>query len=403
MKNKALILLLTFAVLGCSPETSYRTDPSDLTYSHDFNEFYTAGDTIRLHFEGPESGKIRLVVQNAWGTSLLSSCNPPNPEFLLPDFYSQKSGNLNWTLIKEQATLEKGSIQIHPELPDASTLESYIGPASIFADGSDQSMLAVMPQDQFGNPLADSTAVSFKQYFEGVKQRDTIFTKNMIAYKAFTSGSAVGKYFVSARVGNQQSKELTLNLLPFLPEDFTINVKRNHPYADGNQIIALATSEIYDRNGNIVADGTQVVFSVQTGSGYPLKTIGHTLSGVAKAGMLHPLRPGTWRIRAYIPAAATSNEIQLKFEPAILDFKVVYDPLEAKILVGPMQSFMGQLIPDGVMTTLAIRNLSGELVHTQQIGSFQGLSSFTLPTRLRLKSGVMEVTVAGISKTIDYP
>jgi len=120
-----------------------------------------------------------------------------------------------------------------------------------------------------------------------------------------------------------------------------------------------------------------VEFLIHTEENHLLKTYASTINGIAKAKMLHPDSPQTWNVKAYIPGVAESNTIELTYQPILEDFPVKFSAGNRKITVGPLVSFMEQLIPDGAQVKLLIYN-EGELIETKQKTSSNGKVAFLL-------------------------
>ena len=206
---------------------------------------------------------------------------------------------------------------------------------------------------------------------------------------------------VSSESSGVNSKEFTINVWAAIPTDFTISAKRPHNYADGNQITTFYTSVIKDKHNNVVSDGTFITFFITNEKGNVLKTTGTTIDGVAQSKMIHPDFEDTWSIKAFVDGMAESNTIALNYKRVIEDFKVAFSGKNRTITVGPLQSFMQQMIPDGLQVKLQIYK-NGSLIDTITKTSFNGYANFNL------KQAVFEnatynfsIETAGINKTFN--
>ncbi|NNE15185.1 MAG: hypothetical protein HKN51_09430, partial [Saprospiraceae bacterium] len=280
-------------------------------------------------------------------------------------------------------------------------IETYIGPPSIEAGGSDYTMLVVIPTDSLDNPITNNTLVSAKYQFLETQEEKDIFTKNLIAYKKIYSQNESGRMLVSSECLNFNSKEFTINIGASIPTNFTISDKRSHDHADGNQITSFLTSVIKDKHGNMVSDGTYVNFFITNKNGNILKTSGITIGGIATSQMIHPDHEDVWSVKAYVNGMAESNVLTLNYKQVINDFEVIFTNNNREITIGPLQSFMKQMIPDGLQVKLTIYkdNLP---VQTLLNTSFNGFVDFSLkPDVIKNDIYKFSITTAGLEKTFE--
>jgi len=259
-------------------------------------------------------------------------------------------------------------------------------------------MLVVIPTDEFDNPLQDSTQVQIKHLFLKQQYNDSVYIKHGMSYKTLYSKNKSGRMLISSEVLGFNSKEYTANILPAIPTDFKITYHRHHDYADGNQITTFSTSIIKDKYGNIVSDGTYVEFFITNTSNAVLKTTGTTINGIATAKMIHPSHEEQWIVKAFIEGMAESNTIELIFKPIISDFEVAFSENNRTITVGPLNSFMEQMVPDGLEVSLSIYK-KGNKIKTLSKGAFEGYATFKLDTNNFLKNTyTFKIEAAGIEK-----
>jgi hypothetical protein len=259
-------------------------------------------------------------------------------------------------------------------------------------------MLIVIPSDDLDNPLKQNTKVSIQQQFLKSEKNEPIFTKNLIGFKYIYSPLKTGRILLSSETLGLNSKEYDVNIMPAIATSFTIYAKRNHEYADGNQITSFSTSVIKDKNKNIISDGNYVYFFIKNKTGNILKTSGTTISGVATAKIIHPDFDDEWTVKAYIIGMAESNTLEIKYKKVVEDFEVVFMKSNRKLLVGPVKSFMNQLIPDGLQIKLSIyknKKLLNEIIKRSR----DGVVFFELNSSI-YKNGDydLEVSTAKVSK-----
>ncbi len=400
-KFQLFILLLGLAGSICSFAYIQKSEEAQAEVLTEKSTFQ-AGEAIQLNFKITGVENLKLYLHHSFGSTLLTESKKENNRFTfqLPELFSRKTGALTWVLLSESEQLLSGILKIVPATSTKTQLETYLGPRSIVAGYEDFSMLVVSPTDVYDNPLPDSTEVLiFKQYKNTISEFK-VFTENLMAWRNMMSEPKSGIMQISSEVNGTSSKEFTSNIYPSNATDFQISFDRNHEYADGNQLTEFSTSIIKDEFKNIIADGTMVEFLITTEENHLLKTYASTINGIAKAKMLHPDAPQTWKIKAYIPGVAESNSINLTYESILEDFPVKFSAENRKITVGPLLSFMGQLIPDGAQVKLLIYH-DGELIETKQKTSSKGMVEFQLAKEFYPeKSYSFQLKALGITKEI---
>ena len=403
MKRFSLLLAIHIFLLGCSEPYGKNVPALDkeIFLASQQVEF-SAGEDITLFFEGENTKNLLLVIQNGWGTTILyPNTTSKQLGFTLPNFMAKKAGWVNWQLKYQENEVLKGDFLIKPSSIRAKNMETYVGPTAIFADGRDQTMAVVLPQDKYGNPMPDGSPVVTTLKTTGNLSRDILHVENMFAYKYITAGKSKGTYFIGTHFEDQVSKEFTVGVLPTLATDFSIEINRTHVFADGNQIVSFSTTPIKDENGNIVADGTIVNFLVEDDLGNYLRTIGQTISGVAIGKLLHPERPSHWVVKANIEGISNSNTLEVDFEEAFSDFPVQFSENGRQLLIGPIQSYMQQLIPDGLLIKVKVQNQDGRTEHVLETTSRKGIGIIDLPENFNINTQSLKVTVGGRTKQID--
>ncbi|MGB5419901.1 hypothetical protein [Algibacter sp.] len=360
---------------------------------------FEAGQSIILKFSSNADETPSLYVSNSYGSTIIK----PNIEsgiinYQIPQSISNKTGIVSWKLIADSSL--SGTFNIISKQKTVA-LETYLGPPSIQAGGTDYSMLIVIPTDSYDNPLADSTKVTVKYQFLDNQHIEDVLIKNRIAYKNIYSETKTGRILVSSECTSLNSKEYTVNVIPAIPTSFVISYQRNHGYADGNQITTFSTSIIKDKYGNIVSDGTYVDFFISNNSKHVLKTSGTSINGIANAKMIHPDHEDQWTVKAFVEGMAESNQIALIYNPIISDFKAVFSESNRTITIGPLKSFMNQMIPDGLEVSLSVYKNYIKL-KTLTKSSFEGFATFKLDNNnFPSKNYTLKIKTAGAEKT--YP
>ncbi|WP_298553130.1 hypothetical protein [uncultured Algibacter sp.] len=360
---------------------------------------YVAGSNIVLEFSTTTNTTPLLYVSNSFGSTVITPSNTLDKlSYPIPETITNKSGIVYWRLLTKTEELQ-GQFNIIPQ-QNVTTIQTYLGPPSIAAGGTDFSMLVAIPIDIYDNPLAENTKVAVKHQFLDTQQIDTISIKNSISYKNIFSPLKTGRMLMGSSCLGFDSKEYTVNIMPTTPIDFEISYQRHHEFADGNQITTLSTSIIKDEFQNIASDGTYVEFFLTTANQNILKTSGTTINGIVTARIIHPDHADKWFIQAFIEGMAKSNKINIEYKAVISDFDIELSNANRKITVGPLKSFMNQMIPDGLQVTLQIYR-SNTIVETLRKTSADGYVQFELkPNQFPKGNYSITVQAAGISKSV---
>lgn len=357
---------------------------------------YIAGESIVLKFNTIIDNAPDMVLSyNNGSTLLIAQSENKNTVYKIPEFIGNLAGYVSWNLVN---TKIKGDFTIIP-YEKVVQMETYAGPPSLIASKTDYSMVVSIPLDTYDNPMPDSTSVNFNYNKEDLRYTEQTTVKDMIAFDYVYSHIKTGNILLASNSGSQFSKEFTIEIHAGLPVDFTLSRKRNHNYADGNQLVTFYTSIIKDSYKNVVNDGTLVTFYITTGTGTILQTTGTTIKGIATATMIHPEKEESWSVNATVAGMATSDVIDLKFEPAFNHYEVAFNEKNKSIKVGPLRSFMGQVIPDGLTVKLKINGNSIEEEYIEK--SYKGSVVFELNLDL-IPNGIynFEVTAGGITRKL---
>ncbi|WP_282148263.1 hypothetical protein [Algibacter lectus] len=361
---------------------------------------YIVGTNVVLEFSTTDAVQPMLYCSNSYGSTLISpTLENKKLRYQIPANIYKKVGVVNWSLIYKSNTLS-GVFHMVPK-PEVATMETYIGPPSIEAGGKDYTMLVIIPTDSLDNPVPKNTSVNAKHQFLASEEVDNIVTNNLIAFKNIYSKKESGRMLISSECLNINSKEFTINVMPAVPVDFEISAHRPHNYADGNQVTTFSTTIIKDKQDNVVSDGTFVIFYITNKSGNILKTSGTTLDGIATAKIIHPDYGDNWSIKAYVEGMSESNTITIAYTQVIEDFIVEFSKDGRDINVGPLQSFMQQMIPDGLQVKLLVYK-NDILLEKYTKTSVDGYAHFYLKSDIFKPDNYnIKIQTAGLEKTFN--
>jgi hypothetical protein len=407
--RKAFLLLLILGFLSCgSDEGSIVFEPTtidDITITIPKKEFL-AGEPIVFSSKEVLEKTVALpdlIIQNTFGVIVVQGIiTKSGVIYSLPNLITRRIGIVDWQLVANTKIIQSGSIKIIPNITKKNSLESYFGPRSISAGDIDFSMLVVVPNDVYDNPVIDNTQVDLKYQFENNVTDVALKTKDLIAWNNIPAPHKSGRILVTALCNGVKSKELTSIVFPANATQFEIDYARDHAFADGNQIISFRTSIIKDEFGNVISDGTLVSFTAENSKGIQLQAIGLSIGGVAIAKMLHPDEKETWKVDAYVTGAAKSNTINVTFKTAFSDYPVNISEDNRRIILGPIISFMDQLAPDGLLVRLSIFDNKHQLIEKKVTTLQNGKAQYFLDADFYpAENYTIEIKTAGIVKTYN--
>jgi hypothetical protein len=315
---------------------------------------YMAGEKIEVTFNTILNKKTYLIINNTNGKSIISPIfNGSKTIFKIPKFFSEKAGILDWKLIQNNQSILNNFIEILPNNYNKINLESYFGSASITVGNTNFASFITIPLDIYDNSIMDGTIIDINEKKDNRFTNSKLRVNNLIVNKNIYASTKTGKIFVSSRYKNNFSKEFETILFPKQAQNFTINFERLHDFADGNQTTFLKTSIIRDEFGNIIQNGTQVVFIIRKND-FILKTFGTTLNGIATAQILHPEEKNNYSIFAVISGIARSNTININYKEIKTNIYYRFLNTNRTLEIGPITSYMNQLVQNGINVELII-------------------------------------------------
>lgn len=298
--------------------------------------------------------KINFMISGTYGSSLLHATLKNNKLVIkIPPEITKHSGAVAWQLISDQKTLQNGSFKLMANIKALKTIENYLGPRSIMANVRDYTMLVSIPVDSLDNLLPDGTKVSLQHQFKGTISQQYKRLSTGFTWQRIRAPLRTGRLITGSTINYISSKELVTDVFPDIPTAFKIMEDSNHNYADGNELITIKTDQINDAHGNIITDGTLIKFFIKNDQNKKWQTTASTINGYAFAKALHPERPSIWTVKGIIPGMVESPELRIKFQ-SVLKQIPIQEPKNGRITIGPLTSYLGQLIPDGIPVTIEL-------------------------------------------------
>ena len=290
---------------------------------------------------------IFLRVSGTYGTTVLKpEIEDATPVIKIPAVITKHAGVVGWQLLSGVEPLQKGEFTLKPDSARLGELENYLGPRSIAANPRDYTMLVSLPTDYLDNMLPDSTLLTMNHQFKNEIVRTPKQLKDGFAWTRIPAPLRSGRLTTGSVLGTSASRELVADVYPDTAVNFDLEIDQTHNYADGNAIISFKTSQIKDVHGNVMPDGTLVYFYMSDTQNKHWKVTASTINGYAFAKALHPEFPVTWAVEAVIKGIAQSPVLSISFQ-SILE-EIPFSIENRTLTIGPLTSYMGQLLPDGI-------------------------------------------------------
>lgn len=363
---------------------------------------YVAGEKIELNFNTNFKDNIFLILFNTNGKSIITPVTINGKTiFQVPKIFSEKAGILDYKLIQNNKILKANSIEILPSKNPKTSLESYFGPADITVGTKNFATFITLPLDIYDNSLLDGTNIKINEKVSENVVESNINVIDMIIHKNIYASTKSGKIFVSSSYFNNYSKEFETIVFPNQAQNFTINFERLHGYADGNQTTILKTNTIKDEYGNVIQNGTQVVFIVSDNENNILKTFGVTINGIATAQIIHPEVKRNYKVFAVISGITKSNIINLDYQEIILNINHKFYNNNRILEVNSVISYMNQLVQNGITVELTLYK-NNKFFEVLKEKTENGKVIFNLPESY-FPSGTynFEIKVLGNNKSIQ--
>lgn len=265
--------------------------------------------------------------------------------FTIPAALSQKAGIVDLDFYSKDQLI--GRRQFYIAAGEATgVIESYIGPKTVNLDTLQPILSVDIARDALRNPIESGSPVAYSILFPqtdkpiAAKAR----TENLVSYLLIEPTAKTGKIVVGARTGQARSNEQEARIEAGVSTDFQLRIVEQPPFADGHQQTIVAATDLRDRLGNPVADGTLVAFRMTA----PDRIADYTaavVNGRATLAFLNPDRAETITVEARVAGGGKSRPLDLTYKTTIAELPVVYE--RNKLEVGPVSSRLGHLFTSG--------------------------------------------------------
>lgn len=367
----------------------------------------TAGSTLPVTVGGA-AGVVTLTVLAPWGTAVRTA-DPVDgvATFALPPEITRGTGTL--TLIADSGgQIGTGSVTVLPG-PAVGPLLPVVGARSVVADGTDRSMVVAIPVDEWGNAIADGSAVTVVHRDPtGLTSTADATMAHLLGWLELPSGTVAGRGQVWLQAGPNGAvtgQQVSLDEVAGPPLPFTVTaVDPTQPGrlgADGQNLLELRTSVLTDRFGNVQPDGTLVTVEWRGPAG-PARASAVTISGVAELSVQAPTLAGTVTVTASARGTATAAPLEVVYPAVVTDVPVDsrVDERGLVVTVGPVNRTGGTYVPDGTAATVVLTDRAGHTV-SAAAGLVDGSVVQLLPTSAMVGAYTVTVAVLGAVTTMD--
>ena len=346
-------------MLSCKEEPMVETVVPVTLSINTIGDYIVTDQGLNITTTGDTSvapGQAYLIISSTYATTVIEPEKINDIlQFYIPPSFTKRSGVVNYSLYFNNEVSQEGTFRLLPNPKQLGTVETYLGPRSIVANVRDYTMLVSIPTDTLDNTLPDNTEVALKSQFKSNITTTSHEITSGFVWKRIYAPLKTGRVSTGSTIKTISSKELVADVFPDVAQDFTITASSNHNYADGNEIITFKSSQIRDAHGNVMTDGTLVTFFMTNATGAHWQITASTINGYAFAKALHPHFPTTWKVQAAATGIAQSNIITQDFK-AILNTIPQPQITERNLTVGPLTSYLGQLVQNGIEVSLTISN-----------------------------------------------
>jgi len=303
----------------------------------------------------PAGEQINFVLQSSWGlkTFPFEVEDIPVMKFGIKDTLS---GLVNIYITYQGVIYAKSTVNILP-CSVAEPMDTYLGSKSVVADGKDWAIITAIPTDKYDNLLKDNTPVNF-DLLSPTNQREhsVSSTKHGVAFQKIYAETTSGKTFVGVSIDSVNSREKELLQVADFPLNFTIQAEKNSLYADARQTFKIKTSLLKDQYGNIVSEGTMVVFQIKDANNTTRIFNAYTINGVAEFHLQNPISLGDLQVVASVFGGGKSNNLSIPFQSAFQNIPIEFDVTtrKLKLRIGVLRGKLNQLLPNGIIVALSI-------------------------------------------------
>jgi len=351
-----------------------------------------AGDKLSIKVIQQNPSSCDLVLSN--GIISLSreieGLQEQTIQFSSPE--TNAAGTFTLRIIKHDSILVQQGIKILP-LDITDPIDIYVGPRTINVDRKQESMLVAVPQDKFGNAVADGlevkmaenkSATDINQFYKEIEYS--------LAYYVIEANQNAEDLFIGVSHPNASSKKQKVISIPSWPLDLYLSTEEHFAYANNRNFVKVKTNKLRDEFGNAIPDGTMLNFHIFENEKETAKYNGITIDGVAFVYLKNPYKAANWYVRASIGGRFIGEDIEINFANDL--HEIVYTINEKQIVIGPLRGQLGQYISDGSKVNIELMD------RNYTVETLLGMAVFELEDIQWQKDTPAHLSVAGLQKVI---
>lgn len=318
-------------------------------------ERVAAGEDFSIDIDGVTPGaEVRATLEAGYGlTEFTFMPDDTSARVDVTAIDGPASGSVLLTITHDDAVATQ-VIEIEPG-PPTDPIDVYLGPRTVIADGAHFVMLVAIPEDEFGNPVAEGTQVDFTTTRPNLAvEPETDETEHLLAWYEVFSRTVTGRSRIATESGDAGAPERDFLEVADIPVPFDIELVDPIVPADGQALIRVRSDVLVDEFDNVMPDG--VVAYLDTSGVTGIRRIhGQTIDGRAEFTLEVPDRPGEVGLQI-IASGTRSNELDIVFPSAVaaLDGRIERDELSMMVHVGPVRSVRGSFVPDGSVAEVTL-------------------------------------------------
>ena len=299
--KQACLSFFLLLLVACARPTPAKPVPWAGTLAFQVTSSSKAGEPVPVVLVGdaPDGTAALLTVLGSYGPRLYRAVFVGGAAlFALPPADTAAAGRV--TLVATVgATQVTDGLSITPGAP-SSVAAPLVAPRSVCAGGTEASLVTLVAADALGNPVADGTALTLRASFTGEAGITLALpTEGGLAVGRISVGPQAGRTGVWAEVNGARSLDTPLAVVACVPANIPLVADPPILPADGRTTATLRAGPISDAAGNLLADGTLVIFLAELTDGS--RRIPATIQGgMAAAPFLAPTIPGQATVRVLV-------------------------------------------------------------------------------------------------------
>ena len=333
-------------------------------YTIDVPEQVAAGERFTVDISGiePTQTSVSLDIVTPYGTRRIDAVPAGGRVAVeVTNDLTEQSGTMR--LIAHTAIGEAAATLVITPGEAVDRITPLAGPRSVVADTEDWTMVVLLPRDRFGNIVAEGTPTTLRaRRPNGDEETIDGEVRNMLTWMRVYSGTLAGRTTVRAEVGDATGAEVDVLEVAGRPVPFQLLGPALDGRADGRTLTTVETEQLIDRYGNVLPDGTSVVFRT-TGPEGTATQVASTIAGRATIRVEAPTVQGVVTVQAHV-GEILSKPLPIMFNGDVGRFELsaTYNPAGTRVDIGPVLSVLGGFVPDG--TKIVIRSSIDEVTAT---------------------------------------